>query len=131
MSVAERLNGARDEFSGCEVLAFADLSTGLVLCSSSVRKRPQEWFDQMCQAAIDLLDGEFARQASGLLTAEGAVEVRQAIQVVDGELRLFLRSESAPSEALCCVCATDAPVDDLAAHARVLLREISMSEANR
>lgn len=129
MSVADRLNGLRDEVPGCEALAFADISTGLVLCASSEQKKPQEWFDQICQAAMELLDGEFARQASGLISADGTTGARQAIQMVDGELRLFLRSESAPNEALCCVCATDVSVDDLAERARVLLREINTTEA--
>jgi hypothetical protein len=121
----------RDEVPGCEALAFADLSTGLVLCASSGRKKPQEWFDQMCQAAIELLDGEFARRASGLIAGDGATGARQAIQIVDRELRLFLRSEAVPNEALCCICATDVSVDHLAERARALLREISTTEAPR
>lgn len=129
MNVAERLHGLRGEVPGCEALAFADLSTGLVLCASSGQKKPQEWFDRICQAAIEALDGAFARRASVVISDGRATGIGQAIQLVDGELRLFLRSEAVPSEALCCVCATDVAVDDLAARARVLLGEISTTEA--
>lgn len=131
MSIAARLDGLRHEVPGCEALAFADLSTGLVLCSSSGQKRPQEWFDHLCQTAMDLLDGDFARQASVMLCVDRASEMRQAIQIVHRELRLFLRSEVAPNEALCCVCETDVAVDDLAARARALLRDIGAIEALR
>lgn len=131
MNVAERLNEFRDEVPGCEAIAFADISTGLVLCASSGRKMPQEWFDRMCQTAAKLLDGAFARQASGLKSDGGADGAREAIQLIEGEFRLFLRSEAVPNEALCCVCATDVSVDLLVGRARALLREISTTEALR
>jgi hypothetical protein len=128
MSVAELLNDFRCDVPGCEAVAFADLATGLVLCASSGRKQPQEWFGRLCRGASELLDAEFARKASALLLGDGAQGARQAIQVADGEVRLFLRSEAEPNEALCCVCRPDVAVDLLVERARALLGHISTTE---
>ena len=131
MSIAERLNAFRFEVPGCESVAFADLSSGLVLCASSEGKKPQEWFDQMCAAAQEMLDGALARETSALASRSATPGAQQAIHIADGELRLFLRSETAPNEALCCVCITEVSVDLLIQRAVALLHEISTIEALR
>ena len=42
MDVAEALDKLRAEVTGCELAAFTDLSSKMVLCVSSVGRRAQE-----------------------------------------------------------------------------------------
>ncbi len=45
MDVTEILNEMRIEASGCELVAFADLSSRMMLCVSPAGQRPQEELD--------------------------------------------------------------------------------------
>lgn len=109
VTMTEQLDAAREAVPGCSVVAFADLSAGLVLCVSASRRPPQELLDQLCAMAVDLLDGAAAKSALRALGPEGeedpatVAKVDCAIALPAGRSCLFIRSATDPVEALCCL----------------------------
>lgn len=97
--MGDLLDTLRSGVPGCQMVAFADLSAGLVLSVSAGRKRPQEELDALCSAASDMLDGAQAQSAARALA--GPVDLAVALQ--PGRTMAVLRSPADPVEALVCV----------------------------
>ena len=121
MSIRDQLDQFRSQLPACNVVAYADLSTGMILCSSTRAKVPQEQLDLLCQTATDLLTGDMALQVAAAVT-NGPDQIMQTALVFDGpNVEMFLRLSSHPTEALCCDCSTDIDLQDLGRSARALL----------
>ncbi|NNE81077.1 MAG: hypothetical protein HKN18_12485 [Silicimonas sp.] len=128
MSVSDALDAMRSEISGCSLVAYADLGSRLVLCTSAVSNPGQEQLDALSGAALLALDGALAEGAAAMWdkTATGA---DMAMLLTNAEARVFLRSPGAAPEALICVCAADADLDKVVDCGQTTLsRILSQSE---
>lgn len=108
MDVNEALDAMRADVPGCSLVAFADLSSRLVLSSSAAKKPGQEEMDRLSEAAFIALDGALAEGAAPVLDAADDQLPGLAMLMTSAEARVIMRSPEKPSEALVCVCAPDA-----------------------
>jgi hypothetical protein len=67
MGIADQLTAMRRDFPACRVATFADLSSGLVLFTSTSRRLPQERLDALCARARALLLDPPGRTGAALL----------------------------------------------------------------
>ncbi|WP_296371690.1 hypothetical protein [Yoonia sp.] len=112
------LDALQDRHAGCETVAFADLSTQMVLVTNSQTQLRRETLDMLCaEAAIVLGDAK--------MVMLGANPGNVAFVATKNQLRIFLRSESEPSDVLCCVCAPNLDVPGFLSDARPCLEKIS------
>jgi hypothetical protein len=116
--VADALDKLHDKYPGCETLAFADLSTNMVLITNSNTSFRREGLDSLCTEAA-LAFGTGGRPAIG---DTGAMT---AFVATRDHLRIYLRSAQEPTDALCCVCSHDVAVDSFLKDARACLEKIS------
>lgn len=115
--MGDLLEALRTGVPGCQMVAFADLSAGLVLSVSVARKRPQEELDALCSAASDILDGAQAQSAARALA--GPVDLAVALHA--GRTLAVLRSPTDPVEALICTGTPEMrPAEALAGARRTL-----------
>ncbi|MGB5557921.1 MAG: hypothetical protein WBN04_07900 [Paracoccaceae bacterium] len=110
--ILDQLKALREEFAECQVVALADLSSGIVLCVSAKDKQPQERLDALCATAAELLDGKTAVSFANALELPQVSAVRQSVVTTQSETIIFLRSPADTPEALICVCS---PTIDVAA----------------
>lgn len=77
MSASNILDTCRASLSGCQLTAFGDLKSELILCVSAARPRPREDFDALCRATV----GYFDAYASIPKPFQEAVEVEAGFVV--------------------------------------------------
>lgn len=121
MNILDRLSDMRRNTPGCVLIALSDLSSGIVLCSSSVVRQPQERLDAIAKTAVNLLDDGMP---APLAMAESVSEV---VAMNPSNTQIFIRSPMEAHEALCCVCEVSADVDGIMQNARTLLCDLSAS----
>ena len=109
MDVEEALKNLRAEVAGCELAAFTDLSSKMVLCVSAGGRRAQEELDELSEIAVTVMEGTVAESAMFLLQDS---KPASAVLMTNVDLRVFLRSPNSAHEALICVCS---PQTDIAA----------------
>lgn len=107
-------------------MAYADLTTGMVLCSSVRLKLPQEQLDELCRTAADLLTGELAVLFAQDLAPVDETCVQTAVLIDQHNVELFLRTPAQPAEALCCHCSSHIDLSDFAQAAHITLLAISV-----
>jgi hypothetical protein len=112
------LDGLHEKFAGCSTLAFADLSTQMILVANTASTLRREGLDALC-AEASLTLGTDAAPAMGQQASTTAFIATKA------ELRIYLRAAAEPSDVLCCVCAPDLDVAAFLAEARPCLDRIS------
>ncbi len=123
MSVAEILDECRTAVSGCQLVAFIDLDSKMVLSVSAQSKQRQERLDTlgtMASAFLPLPDDDIAK----CLSHDGAMPPQAAVLLTMTETTAFVRSQAEPREALCCSCAPNASVDSIIEAARMILPDI-------
>lgn len=99
MGVSESLGAVVKAFPQARLVAFADLSSRMILSSSGSLRMTQEHLDGLCkQARASFDDPLFA------LSVEAFGEPHGAIVMGTDTVRVFLRSEEEPADALCCIC---------------------------
>lgn len=109
MDVTEKLDAMRSEIPGCSLIAFTDLGSKLVLCSSSAGKPAQEELDRLSELAHVMLDGSVAEGAAPVLDqGEGDTRAGTAMLLSGNEAKVFMRAPGEAAEALVCVCAPEA-----------------------
>lgn len=106
MDVNQELDDLRSEVAGCDLVAFADLSSKMVLCTSSATKRAQEDIDALTGAASMTLESGLAEGAETLTGGETST----AVTMTRKDIHVFLRNPAASNEALICVCSPDTDV---------------------
>lgn len=116
--VVDDLDALQNKFDGCETIAFADLSTQMILVTNSSTEYRRETLDQLCAEAALTLGG---RNKPMLGDQSG----NAAFVTTKSQLRIFLRASQEPSDVLCCVCAPDTEIDAFLADARACLEKIS------
>jgi len=106
--VQDALNALCDDFNGCETLAYADLSSRMVLVTNTKTPESQDTLNILCQEA-------------NLLLEHG----NSAMSGTAGQMHVFIRSEDEPSDALCCICTMDVDFARLLPAMQVCLATIS------
>lgn len=99
MGVPESLGAVVKAFPQARLVAFADLSSRMILSSSGPLGTTQEYLDKLCdQARFSFDDPLFS------LSVEAFGEPHAAVVMTPDALRVFLRSDTEPADALCCIC---------------------------
>ncbi|MFU8824962.1 hypothetical protein [Yoonia sp.] len=112
------LDNLQDQHPACETLAFADLSTRMVLVSNTTTPLTREGLDALCAEAA-MTFGPDDKPALGNTPSE------TVIIATAGQIRIYLRTIAAPQDALCCVCAPDVDMAAFVSDARACLKKIS------
>jgi hypothetical protein len=99
LGVIDSLGALVKAFPQARVVAFADLSSNMVLASQGPQLVTQEHLERLCQQARSSFDDPLFS-----LALEAYGEPRAAIQLGESELKVFLRSDIEPADALCCIC---------------------------
>lgn len=111
---SQDLDTLADRYDDCLIAAFADISTGVTLRTSSGTDAPREELDELC--------GEAALTLGGVGTpALGSDTCHCAIKRVAHALFIFLRSPEEPGDALIFMCRDTLPMDAFLADARACL----------
>ena len=105
MDVTARLDSLRADLVGCDLVAFADLTTQMVLCVSAAARHAQEELDALTETAASVLRGAVAEGGQALLDGSSAQTV---VSMTPVGMNVFLQSSLSEKEALICVCAADA-----------------------
>lgn len=120
MGVLDSLGAVVKAFPQARVVAFADLSSSMILASQGRDDVTQEHLDRLCQQARASFDDPLFS-----LSVEAFGEPHGALVVGQDSLRVFLRSESEPSDALCCICDHGIDLEGFVAKIRETLDSIS------
>ncbi len=117
MAIADEINKLREEFDGCNLVAFADLSSKMVLLTSSPKKIPQENLDHLCAEAAMMLKG-----AAANLNTDAAP---LTALVTDGDkTHIYMRNQADTDDVLCCICGPDIDLTSFMASAQARLEQI-------
>jgi len=88
LGVNESLGAVVKAFPQAHLVAFADLSSRMILSSTGPLSTTQEYLDRLCdQARTSFDDPLFSLSVEAF-----------------GEPSIFLRSDVEPADALCCIC---------------------------
>jgi hypothetical protein len=99
LSVAETLGAVVKAFPQTRVVAFADLSSRMILASVGADDITQEHLDRLCERArVSFDDPLFS------LSVEAFGEPHGAIVLGSKTVQVFLRSETEPADALVSIC---------------------------
>ena len=126
MNIAEQLDTMRQAAPGCDLIAYGDLGTRLVLRSSATTQPPQEYLDQLCaQAGHGFgLQDVLASQVSSHHDT-----VPEVMVITPQETRIYIRSQNADqdtaSDAILCVCDSEITAKALIAPAINLLNDLA------
>lgn len=120
MGVVESLGAVVKAFPKARVVAFADLSSSMILASKGADDITQEHLDLLCQHARASFDDPLFA-----LSVEAFGEPHAAMVVGEDSVRVFLRSESEPADALCCICEHGIDLTGFVARLRETLDGIS------
>ncbi|AZL59212.1 hypothetical protein EI545_10385 [Tabrizicola piscis] len=99
MGINESLGAVIKAYPQTRVVAFADLSASMILASMGKDDITQEHLDQLCQQARSSFDDPLFS-----LSVEAFGEPHAAVVMGPESLRVYLRSESEPADAMCCIC---------------------------
>ena len=99
MGVAESLGAILKVFPQARLVAFADLSSRMILTSAGPMVTTQEHLNLLCNQARTCFDDPLFA-----LSVAAFGEPHTAVVLGPANLRLFLRSEAEPADALCCIC---------------------------
>jgi hypothetical protein len=116
--VVDELDSLRDTNDGCETLAFADLSTRMILVTDTGSSLKREALDALCAEAAMML-------GTDSIVALGERPSKTALLASMASVRVFLRASEEPNDVLCCVCAPNVDVDTFVAQASECLNRIS------
>ncbi|MEL7150688.1 MAG: hypothetical protein AAGK71_08140 [Pseudomonadota bacterium] len=123
MDITAELDAMRADVRGCSLVAYADLTSQLVLCTSAAAKPAQEEMNALSQAAQLALDGAYAESAAPSWGGQAPAEV--SVLMTGSDARLFLRAPENPAEALMCVCAPDTDLEAAVTQGRATLQRIA------
>jgi len=116
--VADALDALQNSFDGCETIAFADLSTQMILVTNTGTSHRREVLDNLCAEAALTLGGSRKVTIGTALSSTAVVTGPE-------QLRVFLRAQKEPSDVLCCVFQPGLDVAAFLPAARACLEQIS------
>lgn len=106
--VQKALDAVCETFDGCETLAYADLSTQLVLATNEAASQTRDTLNDLCAEAK-------------LILSDGYVGV---VGTSNG-FRLFVRDRAEPTDGLICLCGLETDVANLLHAAQDCLARIA------
>ena len=110
------------------MVAYADISTNMILSSSGETDLRQENLDNLCDIAVDVLGGLASVQLRNVVEGSDDAGVFQVIIIEPTEIDVFLRSTTNSMEALCCVCSPLIKLGEFIAGARLHLDAIGLEK---
>lgn len=113
MTISATLDMIRARHSGCKTLAYADLSTRMILCASSADAPRQEYLDALCMTGVDMLDGDVSAQMAPAITCEAAPDIQHAVILQPHEIVVFVRSRLHREDAVFAICDPVADASEL------------------
>ena len=116
--VVNELDALRDKFDGCRTLAFADLSTQMILVTDSSSDLRREALDALCYEAALLLGAKGKPAIGNRPVNIAAVADRSAT-------RVFVRATQNTNDVLCCICGPKVDATAFVAQARQCVDRIS------
>lgn len=120
MGVVDSLASVTKAYPQVQAVAFADLSSSTVLVSQGRANLTQEHLDRLCREARASFDDPLFG-----LSVQAFGEPLSAIVLGTDNLRVFLRSQDDPADALCCVCDHGIELKGFVAMLRESLQQIS------
>jgi hypothetical protein len=99
LSIAESLGAVVKAFPQARLVAFADLSSRMILSSAGPMNTTQEYLNRLCNQARTCFDDPLFS-----LSVEAFGEPHAAVVMGPANVRVFLRSDTEPADALCCIC---------------------------
>ncbi|MDX5400825.1 MAG: hypothetical protein LPJ93_00340 [Rhodobacterales bacterium] len=120
MAVSDHLGAVVKAYPQARIVAFADLSSRMILASHGNQPVTQENLDALCEQARTSFDDPLFS-----LSVEAFGEPHAAMVLAQDGVRVFLRSESEPADALVCVCDHSIDLGGFVAKIRETLEKIS------
>ena len=120
MSVVDMLASVTAAFPAARAVAFADLSSSMVLASQGRANMTQEHLDRLCREARTCFDDPLFG-----LSVQAFGEPHSALLMGPDSIRVFLRSEVDPADAICCLCDPGIDLAGFVAKLREILDQIS------
>ncbi len=125
VTISEELAKFRAGFPGCRTVAFADLSTGMVLASDTSEKTTQERLDALCKRAMACLTNPETADFASAFGLDASAQPTLAWQAEPNEMHCFVKLPNPAAEALCCVASLDVAIDKLSTDAAYLLTRLA------
>ena len=120
MTVTDTLGAVVKAFPEARLVAFADLSSRMILASSGKTVFPQEYLDILCDQARSAFDDPMFS-----LSVEAFGEPHAALVMALDGVQIFLRSATEPGDAMVCVCDHSIDLAGFVAKIRGTLETIS------
>lgn len=114
----EDLDALHAQFPLCETIAFADLSTEMILVTNSETPHQREALNALCEDAVKSLGKPGTPNF-------GDAESDTALVATRDRLTLFLRAAEEPTDVLCCISKPNLDVAAFLNAARPILQKIS------
>ena len=125
VTIGKELADLRAGYPGCHSVIFADLSTGMVLASSTAEKTTQEKLDALCKAARQSLMGAETCALFALVSENNAVNPTVAWHADCHGANCYIKLPAPAGEAICIETDADMPLDRLCEDALNLLSRIA------
>ena len=122
MTVSECLDEMRSGVTGCSLVSFGDLETGLVLRTCAKRQYKQDYLEEIIQQAalnFEMSDALFAD--NGQAEEKG----HSVIVATPNDVRIFVRSKKNRSDVVCCVCDRTEALAQVEAYAQKVFLKVS------
>lgn len=107
VSIKEDFADFLRQFPACSVVAFADLSTGMILAADTRERLAQEKLDSLCNSALQALTGRVSTAIAKAGAQKGEQAVNKCAVGYKDRLECYIRAPASADEALCLVLATD------------------------
>ena len=128
MSVSEALDRFRATVPGCQLVAFVDIESSMVLSVSAQIKQRQELLSAFAESASCHLPMTQDSLSKCLSIKEEPALPDVAVLLSASGTVAFVRSRAEPNEALCCSCSPNAAVDAIIDSARATLLDMAAAE---
>lgn len=123
MTVQARLDQLRQSSYGCMLTAYGDISSGLILRSSSETPCPREVLDTLCEDAIKGF--ALADHDARSIGADSSVYGAMVISFTAERSHVFVRQDAATNDVICAVLEKSQAIDPVLRAARAAARKIS------
>ena len=124
MSIGKELADFGERFPACVIVAFADLSTGMILASDTRTKVTQEKLDLLCEAAFQGVTGRVPTAILQEFSQYGHLTISKNVVSQSGTTQGFIRAPAPAQEALCLVLDGECAPCDIMTAAEELLTQI-------
>ncbi len=123
MNILDRLVDLRTSTTGCGLVALADLSSGIVLCSSAAIKLPQERLDSIANTAKNVFNMPSPAWPKPQKRLD-SMSLEEVIALNSSNTQIFLRARALPYEVLCCIVSFEVDMASFAGRTRMLFGDL-------